>query len=58
MENNRAKLVSWGFLAGGALMIFAAIVPVLKGGNANAAYLSVGALMLIIAMAVRKKKSA
>lgn len=57
MENNRAKLVSWCFLAAGVLMTFAAIVPVLKGGNANAAYLSVGALGLIIAIAIRKKKS-
>jgi len=57
VETKGAKLVFWGFVAAGLLMIFAATVRALKGGGVNAAFLSIGALWLIIAVAIRKKKS-
>ena len=56
-ETKGAKLVVWGFILAGLLMVFAAILPMLKGGEVNAAYLAIGALWLILGAAIRKKKS-
>ncbi|MGH9787199.1 MAG: hypothetical protein ACRD4U_00675 [Candidatus Acidiferrales bacterium] len=56
-ETRGAKLVVWGFLFAGLLMIAAAIIPVFKGQEVNAAFLAIGALWLILGAAIRKKKS-
>ena len=55
-ETKGAKLVVWGFILAGLLMISAAILPLLKGGELNAAFLAIGALWLILGAAIRKKK--
>jgi hypothetical protein len=56
-ETKGAKVVVWGFILAALLMMGAAILPVLKGGELNAAFLAIGALWLIVGLAVRKKAS-
>jgi hypothetical protein len=57
-ETKGAKLVVWGFILAGLLMIGAAILPVFRGGGLNAAFLAIGALWLILGAAIWKKKGA
>jgi hypothetical protein len=40
------------------LLFAAAILPVLKGGEVNAAFLAIGALWLILGRALVKRKAA
>jgi len=56
-ETKAAKLVVWGFVLAGLLMIAAAVLPALKGREVNPTFLAIGALWLILGLALRKKKS-
>lgn len=56
-ETKAAKLVVWGFVLAGLVMLAAALLPALKGGEVNGAFLAIGMLWLILALAIRKKKS-
>jgi len=56
-ETRGAKLVVWGFILAGLVMIAAAILPSLKGQEVNAAFLAIGALWLILGIGIRKRKA-
>jgi hypothetical protein len=55
-ETKGAKLVVWGFLLAGLLMVGAAILPVLRGQEVNAAFLAIGAVWLILGAAIVKRR--
>jgi hypothetical protein len=49
------RLVPAGFALAGVLFLVAAIKPVIKGQTLNAAFLIVGALCLILGIAIARK---
>lgn len=51
----RAKVAVWIFGAVSVLWFIAALIPVLKGEQANAAFLGVGVIWFVIAVASAKK---
>jgi hypothetical protein len=54
----RAKVAVWLFAAVSVLSFGAALIPVLKGEQANAVFLGNGVLFLVIAVASAKKARA
>jgi hypothetical protein len=50
----RAKVAIWLFAVVSGLSFIAALVPLLKGGRANAAFLGIGVVWLVIAVASAK----
>lgn len=51
----RAKVAVWLFAAVSVLSFIAALIPVLKGEQANAVFLGTGVIWLVIAVAGAKK---
>ena len=51
----RAKVAVWLFAAVSVLSFIAALIPLLKGGHANATFLGTGVIFLAIAVASAKR---
>jgi len=52
---NRTRVAIWIFAATSVLSLVAALIPILKGGSLNFAFLGIALLWFVIAMAVAKQ---
>ena len=54
----RKKLIAVGFALVGLLSLLVALLPVLKGGSPNGAFVGIGAFWLIMSIAVSRRPGA
>ena len=55
-EPTPPRIAVFGFALAGALFLFAALIPMIKGDDLNAAFFTLGIVFLILGLGVSRKR--